>query len=108
MPGIVQVIQPSGQIDNSKIVLLNQEIAKFIEQDISLILIDFRDATSITTEGVSALYDVFQLALVRKSKLYICALSPSVKQAFEQVKLLREFAPLTNRREFEEIILACN
>ena len=55
MPGIVQVIQPSGQIDNSKIVLLNQEIAKFIEQDISLILIDFRDATSITTEGVSAL-----------------------------------------------------
>ena len=107
MPRIVQVIQPSGKIDNQKIALLNQEIVNFIEQNISLILLDFRDSTSITAEGVLALYDVCQLIQAQESNLYVCSLSPSVKQVFEQVKLLEAFAPLASRREFEEIILAC-
>lgn len=105
MTEIVEIIQPSGQLDKKNLNLLHNEILNFLSQGIKLILIDFQDITYIEYEQIENLKIILNKVHSHEGKLYICSLNEQVKTIFEITNNYHTFNPLSDREEFEEIIL---
>lgn len=105
MTEIVEIIQPSGQLDNKNLDLLHNEILNFLSQGIKLILIDFQDVTYIEREQIESLKTILNQVNSDQGKLYICSLNEQVKTVFEVTNNYHTFNPLSDREELEEIIL---
>ena len=108
MTEIVEIVQPSGQLDENNINLLNNEIIAFLKRGVKLILIDFQDITSIDYESVAHLKVILQNVRNHGGAFYICSLNEQVQTIFEITHTKEIFNPLKNRQEFEEKILASN
>lgn len=105
MTEIVEIIQPSGQLDNNNLNLLHNEIIAFISRGVKLILIDFQDVTCIDRDSIDSLKVILNNVHNHGGKFYICSLNEEVKTIFEIAESEHIFNPLENRREFEETVL---
>lgn len=105
---IVEIIQPSGQLDNNNINLLHKEVVNFLTKGIKIILIDFQDVTYIDLDSVEILKIILYDVHSHQGYFYICSLNEQVNTAFKVTNTTSIFNPLTDRKEFEETVLAKN
>jgi anti-anti-sigma factor len=106
MNEIVEIIQPSGQLDDNNLNLLHNEIVIFLARGVKLILIDFQDVTFIGHDNIESLKNILNHVHSYEGKFYVCSLNEQVQTIFELTNSLNIFNPLKNRQEFENAILS--
>lgn len=106
MADIVEIIQPSGKLDQEKLALLNNEIGDFLSRGVKLILLDFQDVTHLQVNCVEYLQEIVFKVQTHNGKFYCCSLNDQVRKVLETTQTKKFFHLLTSRQEFEEKILS--
>ena len=108
MSEIVEIIQPSGQLDFNNLVLLKEEITTFLSQGVRLILLDLQNVTNIESQNIAKLKNILDTVRSYQGEFYVCSLNEQIQTAFEITNTACIFKPLANQKEFEEKVLARN
>jgi anti-sigma B factor antagonist len=105
MTPIIKVVQTTGILDSTKSNQFRQEICELLDDEVDVIIIDFKDVTFMDSSGLGAL--VMSLKNVRSagSKLFICSVNEQIKMLFELTSMDRVFKIFSSREELEETIL---
>ncbi len=78
-----KIIQYPDVLDNSKITQFHQEIEEVVKAGVHVILLDFKNISSITSAGLMAVVEAFRLVRSAGCQLFICSLNSQVRMLFE-------------------------
>lgn len=101
----VQVVQYPEVLDINKSMQFCQEIHQLIENGVNIVLIDLKDVTTITSQGLMALVEAFRAVNNAGGKLFICSISEQVRILFELTGLDEIFETFVNLDEFKNTML---
>lgn len=94
------VICPSGILTLNKAEKLRRQIINFVENEIKVVVVDFKDVSFIDSIGLTAL--LLAQAKIKQlgGRLLICSLNRQVKMLFELTCMNKSFHILANQDEF--------
>lgn len=101
----VQVIPYPEVLDINRSAQFYQEIQYLLQTDVNIILLDFRNVTTITSHGLMALVEAFRTVKNADGKLFICSINEQVRILFELTGLDQIFESFANLDEFENSVL---
>ncbi len=100
MIGNVEIIQPTGIIDNTRTQELRDQINRGIEQGANTILVDLKEVTFMDSSGLGALVTALKTVQSMGGKLCVCSVNEQVKILFELTSMDRVFDIFRDRTEF--------
>lgn len=98
----VKVVQPVGLFDGTKAIQFRQQISESINNNVKIIVIDFKNVTFMDSSGLGAL--VLSLKTVRAAgaKLFLCSINEQISTLFELTSMDRVFEIFSSREELEQ------
>lgn len=81
------------------------EVEELAKAGVGIILLDFRNITSITSAGLMGLVEVFRVIRAAGCKLFLCSPSEQVRMLFELTGLDRVFEVFASVDEFNRSML---
>ena len=101
----IKVIQPDGLFDGIQAAHFRQEINDLVQNNVKIIVIDFKNVTFMDSSGLGTL--VLSRKTVREAgaKLFLCSINEQIQMLFELTGMDRVFEVFFNREELEKKLL---
>lgn len=98
----IEFITPSGILDGRQATEFRQQISQIVENNVDIVVIDFKDVTFMDSSGLGAL--VLSLKTVRSAgaKLLLCSINDQISMLFELTSMDRVFEIFSSREELEQ------
>lgn len=105
MSSNIKVITPVGILDGTQAIQFRQQIAQLVQENVDIVVIDFKDVTFMDSSGLGAL--VLSLKTVRSAgaKLLLCSINDQIAMLFELTSMDRVFEIFSSREELEQKIM---
>ena len=100
-----KIVQYPDNWEDARFNQFYREIEELAKAGVSIILLDFKNITSITSSGLMSLVEVFRVIQSTGCKLFICSISEQVKMLFELTGLDRVFEVFSSVDEFNRSML---
>lgn len=101
----VYIVDATERLDAASVGEFKKITKEFINNEDSLVIIDFSKTRFIDSAGLGALVSILKTASQRENvKIALVSLSPQISQVFELTKLYRLFDIFANVTEAEETL----
>lgn len=97
--GLIHIYNVESRLDSSNVEIFKSETAKLLNTGGVGIIIDFSETKFIDSIGLGALVSILKATVQNEMKIFLCSLSPEVKQIFELTRLYRLFDIFENLDE---------
>ena len=94
----------SGSIDSDTANILDEEIARALNNAVSTLVLDFSDVKYISSAGVGVIMKAKTSLTRRKGDLAMINLQPQVKKVFEIIRLLPTLNVFESVEELDEYL----
>ncbi len=102
MSSVIQVVEPSGILDGTKVTLFRDQITKLVDEGARIILIDLKNVTFVDSSGLGALVSALKMVRSVQGRLCICSINAQVKMLFELTSMDRVFECFPDRDTFHQ------
>ena len=102
MNSIVQIIEPEGILDGTKINDFQHQIDQSINSGVHTILVDFSNVTFMDSSGLGALVKAFKSLKAAEVDFFLCSINEQIRMLFELTSMDKYFSILDNREEFNK------
>ena len=85
------VLRPVGEIDLSCAPALRHQISEVQRTNPACLVVDLSEVPYMDSSGLATLVEAMQVAIRRRSKLFICGLQDRVRSIFEIARLHQVF-----------------
>ena len=100
MNSVVQIIEPKGIFDGTKIADFQKQIERSVESGAHTILVDFCDVTFMDSSGLGGLVKAFKTVGAAEVGFYLCSINEQVRILFELTSMDKYFTILGDREDF--------
>ena len=100
MNSVVQIIEPKGIFDGTKINDFQKQIEQSVESGVHTILVDFSAITFMDSSGLGGLVKAFKTVEAAEVGFFICSINEQVRILFELTSMDRYFNLVEDREEF--------
>ena len=100
MNSVVQIIEPKGIFDGTKINDFQKQIEQSVESGVHTILVDFSAVTFMDSSGLGGLVKAFKTVEAAEVDFFICSINEQVRILFELTSMDRYFNLVEDREEF--------
>ena len=104
MSPVVKVIRPVGILAGSKSSQFQQEIAKVIESNADIVLINFVDITFMDSGGLGALTIALKSVRAAGGKMFLCSVNEQLRMLFELTSMDSVFKIYKDEEDFEKAL----
>lgn len=101
----IQVIQYPEVLDINRANQFYREIQQIVEAGVSIVLIDLKNVTLITSYGLMALVKAFRAVKGAGGEFFLCSMNEQVRISFELTGLDQVFETFTNIEEFNKTMV---
>ena len=101
----VRIVQYPDSWEEPKFNQFYREVEELAKADVSIILLDFKNITFISSSGLMGLVEIFRLIRSAGCQLFICSVSEQVRMLFELTGLDRVFDVFASVDEFNRSML---
>ena len=101
----VEVLQPSGILNNVRGNQLRDEVNEILTAGIDIVLIDLKDVKFIDSSGLGALVAAMKMVQTAGGKIFFCSINDQVRMLFELTQLSRILEKFADRDEFNRQVL---
>lgn len=101
----IQVIQYPEVLDINMANQFYREIQQTVEAGVSIILIDLKNVTLITSYGLIALVKAFRAVKDGGGKFFLCSMNEQVRISFELTGLDQVFETFANLEDFNKVMV---
>ena len=106
MQSPIRVVKPFGILDGTQANEFRQEIVHLLDNNIRVILIDFREVTFMDSSGLGALVLCLKKVRAVDGKLFICSINDQIRMLLELTSMDRVFEIFSSREELEQKIMS--
>lgn len=101
----VHILDATERLDAASVSEFKEDAKEIIQQEDSLVIVDFAHTKFIDSAGLGALVSILKSASQQSNvKVALVALSPQINQIFELTKLYRLFDIYANVDEAEDAL----
>ncbi len=96
----LKIVQPSGILDKTKAVQLQQQISEVLDKGASIVLVDFQDVTFMDSSGLGALLTAVKAVRAANGQIAVCSINHQIRIMFEIACVDTVIPVFTSREDF--------
>ncbi|ACK65886.1 anti-sigma-factor antagonist [Rippkaea orientalis PCC 8801] len=101
---MLNIVRPSGVLDSTQGINFRKEINHLINNNATIIIVDFQNVTFMDSSGLGALVLSLKMAKSHGTKLFLCSINDQIRMLLELTSMDKIFEIFPNLETLKQQI----